>query len=566
MLKSLFIENIAVIEKASVEFTGGLSVLTGETGAGKSIMIDALNAVLGNRTSREMVRTGADRAAVTAAFESDRAMDWCRENEIDAEDGEIILQRRLTSDGRSSARVNGVPVSAAQLKALGSLLLDIHGQNDGRQLLDERRHLDYLDRYGVEKTVLESYASAYQSYRALHREMERLQMDESQKMQMEDLLRARIAELEKAEIRPGEEAELTERRDLLRNAEKLTEFMDSAYEALYDADANAVSLAADAEYALDRAGTWNAEFAKMSDSVREARLLLEDVSERLRDMQSALDFSPEEYDRLEDRLGRLRRLEKKYAADEAGLAQLLSDSREQLDRLAYAEDRLAQLEKETRQALSRTKKAADDLSNARRSAADRLEKQVESELRDLSMPSVRFRVLIEPREGENALDSTGGDDIRFLMSANAGEALGPISRIASGGELSRIMLALKNVFAEKDSVESLIFDEIDTGVSGIAAQRVAEKLASLAKNKQVLCVTHLPQIAAMAENQYLVEKREQNGRTYTDIRFLDREGRRRELARLSGGDRLTETLLAGAEEMLRNAEEFRASAGNRRYT
>ena len=559
MLKSLFIENIAVIEKASVEFAGGLSVLTGETGAGKSIMIDALNAVLGNRTSRELVRTGAERAVVTAAFESDRAADWCRENEIEAEDGEIILQRRLTPDGRSSARVNGMPVSAAQLKAIGTLLLDIHGQNDGRQLLDERRHLDYLDRYGVDNAVMEAYAAAYERYRALRREMDRLQMDESRKMQLEDVLRARTAELEKAEIRPGEEAELTERRDLLRNAEKLTEFMDSAYEALYDADANAVSLAADAEYALDRAGTWNADFSKMSASVREARLLLEDVSEQLRDMQATLDFSPEEYDRLEERLSRLRRLEKKYAADEAGLAQLLTDSRNQLDELSYAEDRLAQLEKETEKALNLARETAHALSDARRVAADRLEKQVESELRDLSMPSVRFRVLIEPREGENALDGTGGDDIRFLMSANAGEALGPISRIASGGELSRIMLALKNVFAEKDSVESLIFDEIDTGVSGIAAQRVAEKLASLARNKQVLCVTHLPQIAAMAENQYLVEKREENGRTYTDIHFLDREGRRLELARLSGGDRLTETLLAGAEEMLRNAEEYRAS-------
>ena len=254
MFKSLRIENIAVIEKAEVDFSGGLSVLTGETGAGKSIMIDALNAVLGSRTSRELVRTGADKASVTALFDSDNAASWCEENDIDVDDGELVLQRRMTPDGKSSARVNGVPVSAAQLRALGSLLLDIHGQNDGRQLLDERRHLEYLDRFGVESSVYETYREKYQAYRELVRQTEALRMDEAQKLQTEDLLRARIRELENADIKPGEEAELTERRDLLRNSEKLTEFLDSAYTALYEGEDNAVSLAAEAEYAIDRAG------------------------------------------------------------------------------------------------------------------------------------------------------------------------------------------------------------------------------------------------------------------------------------------------------------------------
>ena len=559
MLKSLYIENIAVIERACVEFAGGLSVLTGETGAGKSIMIDALNAVLGNRTSRDLVRTGAEKATVTASFESDKADSWCQENEIDTENGEIVLQRRLTPDGRSSARVNGVPVSASQLKALGGLLLDIHGQNDGRQLLDEKRHLDYLDRFGVDPVILGRYTEAYMNYRAVRREMDKLRMDESQKMQLEDTLRARIDELEKAQIRPGEEAELTERRDLLRNAEKLKEFMETAYNALYEGEENAVSLSGDAEYALERAGAWQADFLKMASSVKDARLLLEDVAEQLRDKQTELDFSPEEYDQLEERLNKLRRLEKKYACDEEGLSDILSESRQKLEDLEYADDRLQKLEREEQRLLQTAKNTAAELTKARRAAAKRLEKQVEAELRDLSMPSVRFCVLMERREGDDELEKTGMDDIRFVMSANAGEALGPISRIASGGELSRIMLALKNVFAEKDQVESLIFDEIDTGVSGIAAQRVAEKLASLAKNKQVLCVTHLPQIAAMAQNQYLVEKREENGRTFTEIRLLDREGRRLELARLNGGDHLTDTLLAGAEEMLENAQKYRSS-------
>lgn len=557
MLKSLHIENIAVIERANVDFSGGLGVLTGETGAGKSVIIDALNAVLGSRTSRELVRSGAEKALVSACFESARAEQWCAENEIESDEGEIILQRRLTSDGRSSARVNGMPVSAAQLRALGALLVDIHGQNDGRQLLDERRHLDYLDRYGVDADALERYKAAFADYRELCREAERLRMDEAEKLQLEDTLRYRISELEASQIRPGEEAELTARRDLLRNSEKLTEQLEAAYAALYGDNESAVSLCADAEYALSRAAGWSPDLTAAAELLGQARLSMEDAAEQARQKLSELDFSPEEYDRLEERLGRLRRLEKKYAADEEGLAELLEQSRRRLDELEYAGDRLAKLERETAKAREKAQEAALSLSDSRSSAASRLEKQVERELRELNMPSVRFLVRIRRREGEDCLTSTGMDEVDFIMSANAGEEPGPISRIASGGELSRIMLALKNVFAEKDDVDALVFDEIDTGVSGVAAQRVAEKLATLAKNKQVLCVTHLSQIAAMAENQYLVEKCERDGRTYTDIRLLDREGRRREIARINGGDNITGTLMAGAEEMLQKAEDFR---------
>ena len=559
MLKTLHIENIAVIECADVEFSAGLSVLTGETGAGKSIIIDSLNAVLGNRVSRELVRSGAERASITASFESSEAERWCADNEIDADDGEIILQRRITADGKTSGRVNGVPVTAAQLRELGALLLDIHGQNDGRQLLDERRHLAYLDAFGECGEAFSAYREAYDAYRALVRETERLSMDETEKQRLEESLRYRIAELTKAEIRPGEEAELTERRDLLRNSEKLTEHISAALSALYDSDGSAVAQCGEAEYNVSRASAWSADLSETEEIIRDARLALEDASERLREKQQLLDFSPEEYDRLEERLSQLRRLEKKYAADEEGLAALLSDSQRQLDELEYAGDRLEQLEKEMAKAYALAEKRAQALSGVRKAAAARLEERVVGELRDLSMPSVRFKVRIEFQTGKNALTTSGADEVSFVMSANAGEALGPISRIASGGELSRIMLALKNVFAEKDGVDALIFDEIDTGVSGVAAQRVAEKLASLGRTKQVLCVTHLPQIAAMAQQQYLVEKSERSGRTYTNIRLLDREGRRYELARLSGGDMITDTQLAGAEELLSRDERFRAS-------
>lgn len=550
MLKNLHIENIAVIERADVEFTAGLNVLTGETGAGKSIVIDALDAVLGGRTSRELVRTGADRASVTAAFESPAAAAWCADNDIDADSDELILQRRVTPDGKSSGRVNGVPVSAAQLRELGGLLLDIHGQNDGRQLLDERRHRGYLDRFGVPEELTAAYRTAYGAYRAVLREKEQLQMDERDKARLEETLRYQADELEKAALHPGEEAGLLARRDLLRNAEKLTEHLDAVYDGLYGGETNAVSLCGDAEHAAERAAAWSPDLQETAELIRSARLILEDASERIRQKQGELDFSPEDYDRLEERLSQLRRLEKKYAADEAGLAALLEESRKRLDELEYAGDRLVKLEKELAASEAAAKKAGAALSEARKKAARVLEGQVERELAELSMPSVRFLVTVEP----SAMDADGLDEIRFAMSANVGQEPGPISRIASGGELSRIMLALKDVFAEKDAVPTLVFDEIDTGVSGVAAQRVGEKLSRLAGSKQVLCVTHLPQIAAMADEQFLVEKRVSGGRTYTDLRELDREGRRRELARLHGGDILTPAALAAAEEQLAAAD------------
>lgn len=557
MLKTIHIENIAVIERADVEFSPGLNVLTGETGAGKSIVIDALDAVLGGRVSRELVRSGADKASVTAVFDSTVAENWCRDNEIDCEDEELILQRRINADGKSSARCNGLPVTAAQLRELGGLLLDIHGQNDGRQLLDERRHLNYLDHFGVDSSILADYSMAYNAYRALLKEADRLHMDESEKERLEESLRYRIQELEKAKIQPGEEAELLARRDLLRNSEKLTEQLDAAYNALYGGEENAVSLCGDSEYACDRASVWSPDLAEASELIRNARFALEDAAERIRDKQMQLDFSPEEYDRLEERLSQLRRLEKKYGTDESGLADILEESRQRLDELEYAGDRLVKLEKELAQSKSAAMKVAGQLTESRQNAAKILEQRVEAELRDLSMPSVRFYVAVEPRMGENILEATGVDMVRFTMSANAGEAPGPISRIASGGELSRIMLALKNVFAEKDAVPSLVFDEIDTGVSGVAAQRVGEKLAALSRSKQILCVTHLPQIAAMADEQYLVEKKERNGRTYTDIRTLDTDGRCHELARLQSGEVITDSVLSAAAELLSKAKEFR---------
>ena len=558
MLRSLHIENIAVIEKADIEFSPGLNVLTGETGAGKSIVIDSIEAVLGARTSRELVRTGAEKAAVSAVFDADAVADWCRENDMEEED-ELILQRRISADGKSSARVNGMPVTAAQLRELGALLLDIHGQNDGRQLLNEKLHLGYLDRFAVSEEALTAFDDAYKAYSALRREKQKLSMDELDKAHLEESLRQRVTELEKAQLRAGEEDELSARRDLLRNSEKLTEQLDAAYDALYGGDESAVSLCGDAAYAAERAAAWCPELEKSAAQIREAAALLEDAAESIREKQADLDFSPEEYDKLEERLSLLRRLEKRYMTDEAGLIQMLDESRRRLDELEYAGDRLEKLERELQQAEKKAAAAAAALSKQRKLAAKTLQQRVEAELRDLSMPSVRFEAAFEPIETPPGFDSTGADKVRFVMSANAGEALGPISRIASGGELSRIMLALKNVFAQRDPVPTQIFDEVDAGVSGIAAQRIGEKLAALSRAKQVLCVTHLPQIAAMADAQLLVRKEERAGRTYTAITELDREGRCEELARITGGGVITDALLESVGEMLDQAEKFRAS-------
>ena len=560
MLNDLHIENIAVIERADIHFSEGLNVLTGETGAGKSIVIDAIGAVLGGRVSRELVRHGAEKALVSAVFDTYGAEAWLEENEIEAED-ELILQRRISADGKSSCRVCGTPVTAAQMKELAALLVDIHGQNDGRQLMDERRHLEYLDRFGKLDACIQAFQTEYQAYRRIRKELSRLEMDEIEKERLSDSLRYQIEELERAELKPGEKDSLSSRRDLLRNSEKLTEALDEAFAFLYGGEENAVAMVQNALYFADRAAAIASDLEPAASSIRDAAFALTDASEQLRDFRESLDFSPEEYNQLEERLALLGKLERKYGRDDTALLDYLAQCREKLEDIQYADERSAKLNKELAAQTERCRKAAAALSKARKTAAALLEKRIVSELKELNMPSVRFAVEFVPIEGELGFDASGADAVRFLMSANAGEELGRISRIASGGELSRIMLAMKNVFAADDPVGTLIFDEIDTGVSGIAAQRVGEKLFSVSVGKQVMCVTHLPQIAAMADSHYLITKEERGGRTYTDVLSLDRAGRCRELARLHGGDHITELTLAGAEEQLTAAQRYKSEHG-----
>lgn len=566
MLTELHIENIAVIERADIEPGPGLNVLTGETGAGKSIVIDSLEAILGARASRELVRTGAQNAAVSAVFDDERAARWLVEHDLepvgqydpDTGEGErIVIRRRISAEGKSSALVNGENVTAAELRQLGALLLDIHGQNDGRQLMDETRHRDYLDGFAGLAPQLERQGRLYEEYRQALSALRKLEMTEAERERREREYRMTADELAAANIRPGEEEQLLARRELLRNSEKLTEALDAAYEALYGGEDSAAEQAGNASGWTERAASLAPELDEALAEIESARASIEDAAERLRDFRESLDFSPGEYDALETRLSQLRRLEKKYGADESGLAALLEAAQRGLEELDGSEEKRRELEAELAKRKKAAYNSAKELSQLRRAAGEELRQRVEQGLRELSMPSVRFETEIVPLEGEPGFDATGMDEVRFLMSANAGEAPGRISKIASGGELARIMLVMKDVLSERDGTPAMVFDEIDEGVSGVAAQRVAEKLARLSKKKQVICVTHLPQIAAMADTHFRIEKTERDGRTYTKVTPLEREGRIRELARLHGGANITDTTLASAAEQLDAASEYK---------
>ena len=557
MLEVLHIENIAIIEEADIRFEPGFNALTGETGAGKSIVIDALSAVLGQRTSRELIRTGADKAFVSAVFSGTDASITEPLGIAPEEDGSLLLQREIGSDGKSACRVNGRPVTVGQLKMLGSRLLNIHGQHDGQQLLDEEQHLVFLDSFGKLETLISTYTEKYNTFTDIQRKIQSLQMDESEKARRVDTLTYQIGELERAQLRPGEEAELSARRNLLRNAEKFISAVSEADYALNGDDSGGGALSAlhQAQDALGAVRHLDDGFDALYQRLGEAYSEVYDIAATVEDKRGELDVSPGELDRVESRMDQLYRLKKKYGATVEDMLEYLRRCTEELAQIEDAGDTLAQLEHELSGAEKAARQAANALSDARKASAARLTEQILSELRQLDMGKIRFAVDF----AEKPLDGDGVDTVRFLMSANVGEELRPIHKIASGGELARIMLAMKNVLSEQDHVGTMVFDEVDTGVSGRAAQKVAEKMARISRHKQVLCVTHLPQLAAMADTHFSVEKGERNGRTYTEVRRLDREQRRQELARLTGGSHVSQTMLDGAEELLTEAEKFRDS-------
>ena len=547
MLSLLHIENIAVIESADISFDRGFNVLTGETGAGKSIVIDAISAILGERAYRDMIRTGTERASVRAVFTDVPKLAWFEENGV-AYDPETVISREIHLDGKNICRVNGSLVNVTILHKLGIQLINIHGQHDSAALFDEENHLTFLDSFADNAALRRDYSEKYEAVAKLRREINALTMDESEKLRRMETLKYQIAEIEKAELEAGEDEALEERRKVLQNAEKLSNGMETAVECLYGGDESdgAAGLLAQAEYALARLAKFSDSFSELHDKVSDLMYQVQDAAEEVRDARDSLSYSADELENIESRLDVIHKLRRKYGTTCEDILAYLDKAKAELDEIEFADDHLERLKKNLKKAEKTAWDAAENLRENRRETAKAMSARILTELSQLDMPRVQFSCEFT----ETELTASGADAVAFYMSANAGEALKPLSKVASGGELARIMLAMKNVLAEKDQIGTLIFDEVDTGVSGRAAQKVAEKLRSVAQHKQVLCVTHLPQLAALADTHLLIAKSERGGRTYTSVTPLDRDGRKRELARIIGGTNITETTLKSAEEML----------------
>ena len=547
MLSLLHIENIAVIECADISFDKGFNILTGETGAGKSIVIDAICAILGERAYRDMIRTGTTKASVRGVFTDVPQLPWFEDNGVEY-DSETVIQREIYLDGKNVCRVNGTLVTVNILHKLGIQLINIHGQHDSAALFDEANHLEFLDAFGNLDSLRAEYLEKFTSFSELRREIERMHMDEGEKLRRMETLRFQIEEISKADLQPGEDDVLSERRKVLQNAEKLSDGINTALECLYggeDTDGAAALLGA-AERELARLSRYTDAYAELQSRLTDLVYQVQDVSEEVRAQRDSLSYSDDELEQIESRLDVIHRLRRKYGATCEDILAYLEQAKQELDDIEFADDRIARLKIKCDDAEKQANIAADILRERRKDAAEKLSAAILTELAQLDMPRVQFSCEFT----EIPLSHNGADAVAFYMSANAGEALKPLSKVASGGELARIMLAMKNVLAQQDKVATLIFDEVDTGVSGRAAQKVAEKLRSVAQNKQVLCVTHLPQLAALANTHLLIAKEERQGRTYTTVTPLDLEGRKRELARIIGGTNITETTLKSAEEML----------------
>ena len=547
MLSLLHIENIAVIESADISFDRGFNVLTGETGAGKSIVIDAISAILGQRAYRDMIRTGTTKASVRAVFTDVPQLSWFEENGVEY-DPETIIQREVYLDGKNVCRVNGQLVTVSILHKLGIQLINIHGQHDSASLFDEANHLTFLDDFAGNQDLRAAYSDTYLAVDQLRREINRMSMDEGEKLRRMETLKYQIAEIEKANLTAGEDEELESRRKLLQNSEKIANGINEAVENLYGGDETdgAASMLATAERALARISKFSDQIADLHEKVADLMYQVQDAAELARDVQYELSYSADELDTIESRLDVIHKLRRKYGVTCADILEYLEKAKKELDDIEFADDHIEHLKKKLKKAEKSAWDAAEKLRDNRKEAAKKLAGRILTELAQLDMPKVQFSCEFTELE----LTANGADAVAFYMSANVGEALKPMSKVASGGELARIMLAMKNVLAEQDKVDTLIFDEVDTGVSGRAAQKVAEKLKAVATHKQVLCVTHLPQIAAMGDTHMLIAKGEREGRTYTTVTPLDLEGRKRELARIIGGANITEITLKSAEEML----------------
>lgn len=552
MLKELHIENLAVIEKAEITLGPRLNVFTGETGAGKSILIGGINAVLGQRAGRDIVRAGADRAYISAVFSDipKAAADKLAELGIEPED-ELIISREISADGRGSARINSRPVSVSALKELGNLLINIHGQHDSQILLDPSKHLGVLDGFGLLEPVLEDYRVSFKELQATAREISALKQSEREKSARTAYLKSVISDIEPLKIQPDEDRAVEERFKILDNAVELSRTIETASAILSggDSDAGLSGGVLDAIRELSGAEELLGAIKPLNERLNSLSIEIEDISEELSKLLGGLDFDEAEYQKLSARRDELTKIKRRYGPELSDVIELYEDCSAELEIITGGDGKLNELQKKKDELLAVVSKKAEKLHDLRQEAADRFRSKVEDELRFLNMPDVKLFIKLE----KGKLTGTGMDSAEMLISSNLGEEPKPVAKIASGGELSRIMLALKSVLADRDDIPTLIFDEIDAGVSGRAAQKIGVKLREISRTRQVLCVTHLAQIAIVGDDHILIEKSSASGRTVTDIRALDFEGRKLEIARILGGDNITETVLKDAEEQLLTA-------------
>lgn len=552
MLSHLSIKNIAIIDQANVEFTDGFNVLTGETAAGKSILIDSINMVLGERTSRDLIRHGESKAVVEVLFqiENNKTLSELQEQGIEMEDNTLILRREITADGRNVCRANGQLITTSMLKDISKNLVNIHGQHDSQQLLIPSKHIEFLDRYANIQKEKEEYASAFLENKKIKEELEYINTDQSEKQRRIDMLSFQIEEIEKAKLKPNEEEELKEQQNYLSNLEKINGAIHNSYEILYNSESSVHDALALVRRELEGVSIYNPKLEEFYHIIEEVGINLDDLVYQLRDYADEDDYQGGRLDQVEARLDLIHGLKRKYGNNIDEILSFLEQANEELSQITHSDEIKKELELKLKISDEKIKECAFILTKNRKEAAAKLEQKIMTELSDLEMTKVKFAAQIMHCEYNN----DGADKIEFLIATNAGEPLKPLVRIASGGELSRIMLAIQAILSDTDMVDTLIFDEIDTGISGRTAYKTAEKIKAISERKQIICITHLAQIACVAKTHFVIKKETKDEMTRTNVLSLDREGRKTELARIIGGAQITELTLQNAEEMLRLAE------------
>lgn len=556
MLIELHIKNIAIIEEVNIEFGGGFNVLTGETGAGKSILIDSINLAIGGRANRELVRTGAEKATVDAAFEvSPSGADYLEGFGVEAEDGIIVLSRELSADGKSKSRINGRIVPLSVVKEVGAKLIAIHGQMDNRGLLQPRNHIDFVDKYANNSELLAEYRVRYNKVKKIKQRLNEIATDETEKERRLDLIKFQMNEIESANLTPGEEEELEKKREMFQNLETIVNGTSAAYENLYGDmnNTSAYDLLSDAVMNLEKAATHDESLNENLETLNSVVADLEDVAHNLKSYLDAVDYESGEIEYVEDRLSVIYDLKRKYGASIEAILEFYDNISKQANDITNMDEIIAELKEELSVEEEAMKISAEKLTQSRIAAGKKLSSKIMQELADLDMNKVKFDVRIDKTD----FNINGSDDLEFIISTNPGEGMKPLSKIASGGEMSRIMLAIKSILSDSDDIETLIFDEIDTGVSGRAAQKIAEKICMLSRNRQVLCITHLAQIAGMADTHFKIEKDVSRETVCTSVSKLNEDERKEELARIIGGVTVTDLTLQAAEEMLNLAEELK---------